>query len=69
MTMKVYRNKRGDLHRLDGPAIDGHTKEWYINGKLHREDGPAIIYNDGIKRWFLNGDEYTKIEWLIKLGK
>ena len=43
-----YKNKQGELHREDGPAViyaDG-KKVWYINGKLHREDGPALIYAD-----------------------
>ena len=32
--MKEYRNSQGQLHRLDGPAVeypDG-TKSWYIHG-------------------------------------
>ena len=54
---KVWRNKQGQLHRLDGPAFehaDG-TKRWYQNGQLHRLDGPAIEYTDGTKRWYQNG--------------
>jgi hypothetical protein len=29
-----YRNKQGDLHREDGPAIEYNdgTKAWFING-------------------------------------
>ena len=55
--MKEYRNKLGQLHREDGPAVkykDGH-KEWYINDKLHREDGPAIEWSSGVKEWYING--------------
>lgn len=44
-TESPFYNKRGQLHRLDGPAyvdIDGR-EAWYINGKLHRgNDLPAL---------------------------
>ncbi|MDE1834268.1 MAG: hypothetical protein KGH64_02935 [Candidatus Micrarchaeota archaeon] len=54
--MKEYRNKEGQLHRTDGPAIelaDG-SKYWYLNDQLHRTDGPAIEFADGYKAWHLN---------------
>ena len=54
---KFWRNKKGEYHRIDGPAIeyvDG-SKFWYKNGKFHREDGPACEYLDGTKYWNLNG--------------
>jgi hypothetical protein len=60
-----WYNKKGDLHREDGPAIeytDG-TKGWFLNGQLHREDGPAIEYANGDKAWYLNGKNYTYEEW------
>jgi hypothetical protein len=63
-----WYNKKGDLHREDGPAIeytDG-TKGWFLNGQLHREDGPAIEYANGDKAWYLNGKNYTYEEWLKK---
>ena len=66
-----YLNEKGQLHRLDGPAIefyDGH-KEWFINGRLHREDGPSIEWNDGDKMWFLNGKGYSEQEWQDKIIK
>jgi hypothetical protein len=52
-----WRNKGGELHREDGPAVeylDG-SKEWWINGKLHREDGPARWVSDYSWGWYLNG--------------
>ena len=61
---KLWRNKSGKFHRLDGPAIeytDGR-KEWWENGKLHREDGPAILYKNGGKSWFLNDILYRSKE-------
>ena len=32
------------LHRVDGPAIEGAngSKHWFQWGERHREDGPAI---------------------------
>ena len=54
---KIWRNKKGEVHRLDGPAViltDG-SQEWYENGKNHRLDGPAINRPDGSQEWFVNG--------------
>ena len=54
---RVWLNKDGEYHRLDGPAYinsDG-DKEWYINDKLHRVDGPSVEWVDGEKHWYLNG--------------
>ena len=53
--MVVFKNKYGQYHREDGPAIeyaDGH-KEWFINGLLHRIDGPAIEFKSGAKHWWI----------------
>ena len=52
-----YHNDEGQLHRVDGPAIewiDG-GKEWWLNDKRHREDGPAVEWDNGSKVWYLNG--------------
>ena len=55
------------LHRVDGPAVvstgGGGGKYWYQNGFLHREDGPAIIFEDGDKRWYINGKALTEAEF------
>ena len=47
----IWVNKKGDLHRIDGPAVEriSGSKEWWLDGKLHREDGPAIENDDGTK--------------------
>jgi hypothetical protein len=65
-----YRNKLGQRHREDGPAVefsDG-TKEWWINGHCHREDGPAIQYPNGDKDWYINSERHREdgpaIEWI-----
>ena len=52
----TYRNSAGQLHRVDGPAIEDANgdKEWYLNGQYHRIDGPAIEYADGDKFWCIN---------------
>jgi hypothetical protein len=50
-------NDKGELHRLDGPAVefaDG-SKEWYVDDKRHRLDGPAFEWSDGSKVWYVNG--------------
>ena len=61
--MKKYRNKNGQLHRLDGPAVeDEWRKVWYKNGKLHREDGPAVEYEDWYKEWWIDGTQYVPVE-------
>lgn len=65
---EVWRNDRGEVHRLDGPARiirdkNGNVdrEEWWKNGLLHREDGPAIVtnYQSGAfgycHKWFREG--------------
>jgi len=47
----------GQLHRLDGPAVeyaDG-TRVWNVNGQRHRLDGPAYEGADGTREWYVNG--------------
>jgi hypothetical protein len=54
---KRWRNSKGEMHRLDGPAWEwaGGTKCWYVEGKLHRLDGPAREWADGDKEWWRDG--------------
>ena len=35
-----YYNKEGQLHRLDGPTVEGSdgSKEWWIKGKKYTEE-------------------------------
>lgn len=55
-----YRNHKGQLHRLDGPAyITPGLEIWFENGKKHRLDGPAIA-SAAIKKWFLRDEEYDQ---------
>jgi len=64
-----YRNKLGQLHRTDGPAIEHNSgyKSWYINGQRHRLDGPSIEFADGTKEWWINDKRHREdgpaIEW------
>ena len=61
MKDQVYKNKKGKLHREDGPAlIRSDVKLWYINGKLHREDGPAVIFPDSSQEWWINGKRHRE---------
>jgi len=55
-----YYNDQSQLHRLDGPAIEGvyGSKYWYQNGKSHRLDGPAVEGVDGTKYWYQNGKSH-----------
>ena len=60
-----WRNKEGQLHRTNGPAIawtDGSTW-WYLNGKRHREYGPAIDKANGYTEWYIDGMRLTKEEF------
>ena len=63
MGYKKYRNAKGQLHRIDGPAIisGDYYKAWWFEGNLHRVDGPAII-DDDFQTWWINGKEIMKPE-------
>ena len=57
---KTWHDKRGRLHRLDGPAREAENgskveKAWRRHGVLHREDGPSYECHDGSKSWHLYG--------------
>ena len=54
---RMYYNSAGQLHRLDGPAIEyaNSNKEWWQNDQRHRTDGPAMTHTDGFSAWFQNG--------------
>lgn len=66
---KIWRNKDGKLHRLDGPALESKdgSKAWYQDGLLHRIGGPAIEVFTGDKQWYKNGKRHRvdgpAIEW------
>ena len=60
-----YYNSAGQLHRIDGPAIeytDG-SKQWYQKGLLHRTDGPAVKWADGDEFWYINDRMMTEDEF------
>jgi hypothetical protein len=54
---KRWYNDKGELHRLDGPAIEyaNGNRCWYIHNKLHRVDGPAFLWGSGDAHWYYNG--------------
>jgi len=71
---KVYKNSKGECHRLDGPAIEftNETKFWCKEGKYHREDGPAIEYFNGDKSWYILYKELKEKEfnlWILRIKK
>ena len=43
---------------------DNGYKRWFLNNKLHRIDGPAVEDADGVKRWYLDGNQLTHAQWL-----
>lgn len=51
-----YWRQNGELHRIDGPAIEcgNGDKYWYQNNKLQRVDGPAVEKINGEKHWYQN---------------
>ncbi len=62
---KVWYNKKGQEHRLDGPAIEYRDggKDWYKNGKRHRCSGPAIVWSSEYRDWFIDGQRLTENEF------
>lgn len=54
---KFWRDKNGEFHREDGPAIEfanGDVK-WYRHGVIHRDGGPAYQDSKGAEVWYSNG--------------
>ena len=75
-----WRNKKGELHRDNGPAIIWYTgiKVWIQNGLKHREDGPAVVYDvtyeflgyedeDEEDQFYLEDVNYTEREFINKM--
>jgi len=63
---KRWFNTAGDLHRLDGPAVeftDG-AKSWYVNGQYHRLDGPALKWPNR-NSWYINDQQLTEADWNV----
>lgn len=57
----LYFNKKGQYHRLDGPALEYKNGDefWLINGIYHRIDGPAFS-NSRCKYWYINGLQHRE---------
>lgn len=64
-------NETGELHRLDGPAIEYNDgdKEWWVAGQRHRIDGPAIEWSDGVKEWWVAGKRHREDGPAVIFGK
>ena len=61
---KFWKNRAGNWHRTDGPAIEyaNGTKYWFNNGKYHRIGGPAIVYNTGLSVYYIMGKIFKNKE-------
>ncbi len=62
---KIWRNKNGDWHRENGPAMEfywGDT-EWWLNGVVHRTDGPAIEGPRSGTQWYISDNLLTEEEF------
>ena len=65
---KCWRNKYGQRHRIDGPAViwPGGQKFWFIFDRRHRIDGPAIEEDD-CKEWYLDNSIIQEVKDLLKI--
>lgn len=61
---KTWRDSEGNLHRVDGPAIEypHGTCFWYLHGNLHRIGGPAVIFSNGVHVWAIDDVRFLKKE-------
>jgi hypothetical protein len=73
--MRHYENINGKFKYkkdLNGD-IDSHGTALWTNseGVWHREDDAAIKWSDGSKCWVINGEHFSKDEWLqyLKSGQ
>jgi len=71
---KIYRNSKGEIHKLDGPAIEWKNgdKYWYKEGKMHRLDGPAREYANGSKYWYILDSDLEEKEfnsWMNRIQR
>ena len=57
---KLYYNEKGQLHRLDGPAVEykNGSKIWYINNNRHRNIDPSCEWKNGDKYWVFKNKEH-----------
>lgn len=68
ITNKEYgklKDKSGNYKVL---SATGATR-WVQDKKLHRIDGPAVVFSNGVKAWFINGNVRLKEEWFEQLTK
>jgi hypothetical protein len=65
---ELWRNARGENHRLDGPAFTdaAGSYTWFKDGVEHRADGPALaIMQDGrvmAEQWYFEGKKHRNAE-------
>lgn len=72
---EFFYNKKGEPHRLDGPAERSYTRQgtlcvenYYKDGVFYRENGPASIYYDldgnvELKIYYKNGKKSRQVQY------
>lgn len=60
---KVWRNRRGEWHRENGPAheLPNGYKSWWFNGLRHRICGPAVEWSNGNKWWWVRDRQISEL--------
>ena len=66
---EIYWHLNGEMHRLDGPALEHPNGEarWGVKGNLHRTDGPAVIHANGTREWWIEGIEYPNADSILEI--
>lgn len=58
-----WRNGKGQLHRVDGPAdVTVMGARWWFEDLQHRDDAPAAVNADGSLEWWMWGIKH----WVTK---
>jgi hypothetical protein len=78
-----YKDTSGVLHTVTGMGYNKQFGWWVdaeqyfvldssngeLIGVLHSTEEASVEHSDGTFRWFLDGIEYTKVQWLDKRKK
>lgn len=60
----------GLIHRIGGPAAESNgNKYWYFQGKRHRLDGAAVEFENGMKEWWIEGNQISEEEFKEQIQK
>ncbi len=58
--------KSFNLENENGVCYSGRS--WWKHGKMHRIGGPALIIDNGLSEWWVDGVQYSEIEYESKFG-